>query len=64
MYQASRNPLNLVQQWLVRITELSLNEKYNEIWEGKYLFDAYPFQNKLIQGDSSSSLFFKFALIR
>jgi hypothetical protein len=46
---------------LVRLVTICLNETYSEVSMGINLSDAFPFQNCLKQGDTSSPLFFNFA---
>jgi hypothetical protein len=47
---------------LVRLIKIYLNETYSKVYIGKHLFDSFPNQNGLKQGDSLSSLFLSFAL--
>jgi hypothetical protein len=39
-----------------------LNETYSKVHVGKHLFDTFPIQNGLKQGDALSPLLFNFAL--
>jgi hypothetical protein len=41
---------------------MCLNETYNNVHVGKHLFDSFPIQNGLKQGDALSPLLFNFAL--
>jgi hypothetical protein len=47
---------------LLRLIEMCLNKMYSEVHTGKYLFDNFPIQNGLKQGDSLSPLLFNFDL--
>jgi retron-type reverse transcriptase len=47
---------------LVRLIKLCLNETYNKVRIGKYLFDNSSIQNGLKQGDALSPLLLNFAL--
>jgi hypothetical protein len=47
---------------LVRLIKMCLNETYSKVRIGKYLFDSFPFQNDLKQGDALLPLLFNFAL--
>jgi hypothetical protein len=47
---------------LVRLIEMCLKETYSKIRIGKHLFESFPIQNGLKQGDASSQLLFNFAL--
>jgi hypothetical protein len=46
----------------VRLIKMCLNEKYGEVHMGEYLFDNFPIQNDLKQGDALSPLLFNYAL--
>jgi hypothetical protein len=41
---------------------ICLNETYSKVQIGKHLFDGFPIQNGLRQGDALSSLLLNFAL--
>jgi hypothetical protein len=41
---------------LVRLIKLCLNETYSKVHTGKHLFDSFPIQNGLKQGDALSPL--------
>jgi hypothetical protein len=41
---------------------MCLNETYSRVHIGKHLFDMFPIQNGLKQGDTLSPLLFSFAL--
>jgi hypothetical protein len=41
---------------------MCLNETYSKVRIGKHLFDSFPVQNGLKQGDALSPLLFNFAL--
>jgi hypothetical protein len=41
---------------------MCLNEMYSKVRIGKHLFDSFPTQNSLKQGDALSPLLFNFAL--
>jgi hypothetical protein len=47
---------------LVRLIKMCLNETYIKVCIGKHLFDSFPIQNGLKQGDALSPLLFNFAL--
>jgi hypothetical protein len=47
---------------LVRLMKMCLNETYSEVRVGNLLFDKFPIQNSLKQGDALSPLLFSFAL--
>jgi hypothetical protein len=47
---------------LVRLIKMCLNETYSKVYIGKHLFDSFPIQNGLKQGDALSPLLFNFAL--
>jgi hypothetical protein len=47
---------------LVRLIKMRSSETYNKVRIGKYLFDSFPTQNGLKQGDALSPLLFNFAL--
>jgi hypothetical protein len=47
---------------LVRLIKMLLNETYSKVRIGKLLFDKFPIQNGLKQGDTLSLLLFNFAL--
>jgi hypothetical protein len=47
---------------LVRLIKMCLNETYSKVCIGKYLYDSFPVQNGLKQGDALSLLLFNFAL--
>jgi hypothetical protein len=47
---------------LVRLIKMWLNETYSQVCIGKHLFDSFPIQNGLKQGDALSPLIFNFAL--
>jgi hypothetical protein len=47
---------------LVRLIKMRLNETYSKVRVGKLLFDKFPIQNGLKQGDALSPLLFNFAL--
>jgi hypothetical protein len=51
-----------VPKKLVRLIKMCLNDTYSEVCVGKHLCDTFPVQNGLKQGNSLSSLLFKFAL--
>jgi hypothetical protein len=42
---------------LVRLIKMCLNETYSKVSIGKYLYDNFPIQNSLKQGDALSSFF-------
>jgi hypothetical protein len=46
---------------LVRLIKMCLNETYIKVRIGKHLFDIFPIQNGLKQGDALSPLLFNFA---
>jgi hypothetical protein len=46
----------------VMLVKMRLNETCNKVLIGKYLFDNFPIQNGLKQGDALSPLFFNFTL--
>jgi hypothetical protein len=46
----------------VRLIKMCLNETYSKVRVGKLLFDKFPIQNGLKQGDALSPLLFNFAL--
>jgi hypothetical protein len=47
---------------LAGLTKMCLNETYSTVRVGKCLFDMFPIQNGLKQGDALLLLFFSFAL--
>jgi hypothetical protein len=47
---------------LVRLIKMCLNETYSKVHIGKHLFDSFPIQNSLKQGDALSPLLFNFVL--
>jgi hypothetical protein len=47
---------------LVRLIEMCLNETYSKVCIGKDLFDSFPIQYDLKQGDALSPLLLNFAL--
>jgi hypothetical protein len=47
---------------LVRLIKMCLNETYSKVHEGKHLYDIFPIQNGLKQGDALLPLLFNFAL--
>jgi hypothetical protein len=47
---------------LVGLIKMCLNETYSRVHIGKYLYEKFPVQNGLKQGDASSPLLFNFAL--
>jgi hypothetical protein len=47
---------------LVGLIKMCLNETYSTVRIGKNLFDQFPIQNSLKQGDTLSPLLFNFAL--
>jgi sorting nexin-29 len=47
---------------LVRLIKICLNETYSKVRIGKHLFDSFPIQNGLKQGDAILPLLFNFAL--
>ena len=47
---------------LVKLIKLCLTEKYSRVRVGKNLSDIFPIRNGLKQGDTLSSLLFKFGL--
>jgi hypothetical protein len=47
---------------LVRLIQMCLNETYSSVRTGKQLFDSFPIQSGLKQGDALSILLFNFAL--
>ena len=47
---------------LVKLIKLCLTEKYSRVRVGKNLSDIFPIRNGLKQGDTVSSLLFKFGL--
>jgi hypothetical protein len=47
---------------LVTLIKMCLNESYCKVRTGKYLFDTFPTENGLKQGDALSPLLFNFAL--
>jgi sorting nexin-29 len=51
-----------VPKKLVRLIKMCLNETYNKVSTGKLLFDKFPIQNGLKQGDALLPLLFNFAL--
>jgi hypothetical protein len=51
-----------VPKKLVRLIKMCLNETYSKAHVGKLLFDEFPIQNGLKQGDALLPLLFNFAL--
>jgi hypothetical protein len=51
-----------VPKKLVRLIKMCLNEAYCIVCVGKLLFDKFPIQNGLKQGDALLPLLFNFAL--
>jgi hypothetical protein len=51
-----------VSMELVRLTKMCLNETYNKVRIGTYLYDKSPIQIVLKQGDALSPLLIIFAL--
>jgi hypothetical protein len=47
---------------LVKLIKMCLKEKYRFVRIGENLFDSFPIQNGLKQGDALSPVFFNFAL--
>jgi hypothetical protein len=47
---------------LVRLIKMFLNDTCSKVCIGKNLFDVFPIQNDLKQGDSLLALFLNFAL--
>jgi hypothetical protein len=47
---------------LVKLVKICLNETYSKVLIGKHLFDDFPVQNDLRQGDALSPLLFNFGL--
>jgi hypothetical protein len=47
---------------LVRWIQMCLNETYSKVCIGIHMFDSFPIQNSLKQGDDLSPLLFNFAL--
>jgi hypothetical protein len=47
---------------LLRLIKMCLNEMYSKVCIGKYLYDNFPIQNGLKQGDPLLLLLFNFAL--
>jgi hypothetical protein len=47
---------------LVRLIKMCLNETYSKVHIGKHLFDTFPIQNGLKQGDALLPLLFNFSL--
>jgi hypothetical protein len=47
---------------LVGLIKMCLNKTYSTVHIGKYQSDKFPFQNRLKQGDASSTLLFNFVL--
>jgi hypothetical protein len=47
---------------LVRLIKMCLNETFSKVHIGKLLYDKFPIQNGLKQGDALSPLLFNFAL--
>jgi hypothetical protein len=47
---------------LVRLIKMCLDETYKEVHVGKLLYDKFPIQNGLKQGDALSPSLFNFAL--
>jgi hypothetical protein len=52
----------VIPKKLVRLIKMCLNETYCKVRVGKLLYDTFPIQNGLKQGDALSSLLFSFAL--
>jgi hypothetical protein len=51
-----------VPRKLVRLTKMCMTETYSRVHVGKNLSDMFPITNGLKQGNTLSSLLFKFAL--
>jgi hypothetical protein len=47
---------------LVRLIKMCLNETFSKVHIGKLLYDKFPIQNGLKQGDALLPLLFNFAL--
>jgi hypothetical protein len=47
---------------VVRLIKMCLNETHSKVHTGKFLFDNFPIQNDLKQGDALSPLLFNCAL--
>jgi hypothetical protein len=47
---------------LIRLIKICLNETYSKIHIGKHLYDTFPIQNGLEQGDASLPILLNFAL--
>jgi hypothetical protein len=47
---------------LVRLIKMFLSEMYSKVCIGKHLFDNFPIQNDLKQGDALSTLLFNFVI--
>jgi hypothetical protein len=45
------------------VIKICLNEMYSKVRIGKHLFDNFPIQNGLKQGDALSPLLFSFVLV-
>jgi hypothetical protein len=56
----------LIEFWipmkLVMLIKMCLNETYSKFRIGKHLYDSFPIQNGIKQGDALSPLIFNFAL--
>jgi hypothetical protein len=47
---------------VIRLIKMCLNESYTKVCVVKHLYDSFPIQNGLKQGDSLSPLLYSFAL--
>jgi hypothetical protein len=54
--------LSIFESNIYIVSKMSLNETYSKVRIGKYLFDGFPIQNGLKQGDALSPLLFNFVL--